>query len=180
MGSYDVVSLSVVCCLLHYITPWLVPKLHRAGVGSYDVVRLSGQDTTLAKDKFSSHLHPNSAAPHSNNFFCKYDLEEITLFGPNQHTALLHQQNILVQLSLGSFFAFPDGWIHFGAGNHVLSTKTNVSSRHCCPHLFFPCCPLFYSPHCCPAMCALFSRILACSLFSFYYVGLKKWNEAWT
>ena len=123
---------------------------------------------------------PNSAAPHSNNFFCKYDLEEITLFGPNQHPALLHQQNILVQLSLGSFFAFPDGWIHFGAGNHVLSTKTNVSSCHCCPHLFFPCCPLFYSPHCCPAMCALFSRILACSLFSFYFVGLKKWNEAWT
>ena len=37
---------------------WLVPWLHRARVGSYDVVRLSGQDTTLAKDKFSSHLLP--------------------------------------------------------------------------------------------------------------------------
>ena len=92
---------------------WFVPWLHRARVGSYDVVRLSGQDTTLAKDKFSSHLSTNSAAPHSNNFtggfFCKYNLEEINLSGANQYMTLIHQQNILVQLLLGSFLLFRMG-----------------------------------------------------------------------
>ena len=110
-----------------------MPWLHRARVGSYDVVRLSGQDTTLAKDKFSSHLHPNSAAPHSNNFtggfFCKYDLEEITLFGANQHTAWLHQQNLLVQLSLGIFLLFL-----MGGSTSVLAT-TCFRRKPICPHI---------------------------------------------
>ena len=138
---------------------WFVPWLHRARVGSYDVVRLSGQDTTLAKDKFSSHLPTNSAAPHSNNFtggfFCKYDLEKITLFGANQHTALLHQQHLLLQLLLGGFLLFL-----MGGATSVLE-NTCFQRKPMCPPVtvvricFLPCCPLFSSPHCCLSVCAL-------------------------
>ena len=140
---------------------WFVPWLHRARVGSNDVVRLSGQDTTLAKDKFSSHLSTNSAAPHSNNFtggfFCRYNLEEITLSSAKQYIILIHQ------LLLGSFLLF-----RMGRSTPVVAIKCfqqkeikSVLPSLLFPFVFFPVVPYFLV-------------FFACSLFSSYFAGLKK------